>query len=86
MQKVITAKNRELPVTWLGYSTIDGSLRFGTTETDMTKLFEIFNTPEETKTITHINDEASRTYEGFTTFKRIEKMGDGTVVIGLMPG
>ena len=35
MLKLKTAKNYELPITWIGISDFDGSLRFETTETNM---------------------------------------------------
>lgn len=81
-----TAKDYEIPITWIGISDFDGSLRFETTETDMADLFMIFTDPEHTITITRIFDEESRNFEGFTVFKGIEKMSNGNTVIRLMKG
>ena len=81
-----TAKNYEIPITWIGVSDFDGSLRFETTETDMAELFEVFNDPEHTIELIRVFDEVGRAYEGFTSFKGIERMGNGNTVIRLMPG
>ena len=35
MLKLLTALGTELPITWIGISELDGSLRFETTETNM---------------------------------------------------
>ena len=81
-----TAKKYELPITWIGISDFDGTLRFETTETNMAELFMIFNDPEHTVELTRIFDETGRAYEGFTAFKGIEKMGNGNIVVRLMKG
>ena len=86
MLKLRTAKNYELPITWIGISDFDGSLRFETTETDMAKLFGIFNAPEHTKKLTRVFDEVERDFEGYTSFKGIENMANGNTVIRLNPG
>ena len=86
MLKLRTAKNYEIPITWIGISDFDGSLRFETTETDMAKLFGIFNDPEHTICITRVFDEVERDFEGYTSFKGIEKMANGNTVIRLNPG
>ena len=86
MLKLRTAKNYELPITWIGISDFDGSLRFETTETNMAELFMIFNDPEHTICITRIFDEVERDFEGYTSFKGIEKMANGNTVIRLNPG
>ena len=49
---LVTAQGTELPITWIGISELDGSLRFETTETNMATLFSIFSDPEHTKTLT----------------------------------
>ena len=86
MLKLRTAKNYELPITWIGISDFDGSLRFETTETNMEELFRIFNDPEHTICITRVFDEVERDFEGYTSFKGIEKMGNGNTVIRLNTG
>ena len=48
MLKLRTAKNTEIPITWIGISDFDGSLRFETSETNLAELFMIFNDPEHT--------------------------------------
>ncbi len=81
-----TAKQYEIPITWIGISDFDGSLRFETTETNMAELFMIFTDPEHTILLTRVFDETGRDYEGFTSFKGIERMGNGNTVVRLMPG
>ena len=70
MLKLRTAKNTEIPITWIGISDFDGSLRFETTEGNMAGVF----------------DEAEKDFEGFTFFKGIERMGNGCTVVRLMKG
>ena len=86
MLKLRTAKNYELPITWIGISDFDGSLRFETTETNMAELFMIFNDPAHAIKVTRIFDEVERDFEGYTSFKGIEKMGNGNTVIRLNTG
>ena len=80
---LVTAQGTELPITWIGISELDGSLRFETTETNMAILFSIFSDPEHTKTLTRVFDEDRRTFEGYTGFKGIERMGTGNIVVRL---
>ena len=82
---LVTAQGTELPITWIGISELDGSLRFETTETNMATLFPIFSDPEHTKTLTRVFDEDRRTFEGYTGFKGIEKMMSGNIVVRLLP-
>ena len=86
MLKLRTAKNTEIPITWIGISDFDGSLRFETTETNLAELFMIFNDPEHTICLTRVFDEAEKDFEGFTFFKGIERMGNGCPVVRLMKG
>ena len=83
MLKLLTALGTELPITWIGISELDGSLRFETTETNMAILFSIFSDPEHTRTLTRVFDEDRRTFEGYTGFKGIERMGTGNIVVRL---
>ena len=84
MLKLRTAKNVEIPITWIGISDFDGSLRFETSETNLAELFMIFNDPEHTICLTRVFDEAEKDFEGFTFFKGIERMGNGCTVVRLM--
>ena len=84
MLRLKTAKNVEIPINWIGISDFDGSLRFETTEADMAELFRIFNDPEHTTCLTRVFDEAEKSFEGFTCFKGIERMGNGCTVVRLM--
>ena len=84
MLKLKTAKGTEVPINWIGISDFDGSLRFETTETNLAELFMIFNDPEHTICLTRVFDEAEKDFEGFTSFKGIERMGNGCTVMRLM--
>ena len=86
MLKLKTAKNVEIPITWIGISDFDGSLRFETSETNLAELFRIFNDPQHTNCLTRVFDEAEKDFEGFTFFKGIERMGNGCTVVRLMKG
>ena len=79
-----TAKDVIIPITWIGISDFDGSLRFETTEANMAELFRIFNDPEQTICLTRVFDEAEKEFEGFTSFKGIERMSNGCTVVRLM--
>ena len=82
---LVTAQGTELPITWIGISELDGSLRFETTETNMATLFSIFSDPEHTRILTRVFDEDRRIFEGYTGFKGIEKMMSGNIVVRLLP-
>ena len=84
MLTIETAQGTSFSITWIGISELDGSLRFETTEPDMATLFSIFSDPEHTRTLTRVFDEDKKTFEGYTTFKGIERMGTGNIVIRLI--
>ena len=86
MMTLRTKKDYEIQIIWIGISDFDGSLRFETTEQNLAELFMIFSDQEHTMKLTRIFDETGRDFEGFTAFKGIEKMGNGNIVIRLMPG
>ena len=85
MLEVKTATGKTFPVSWIGISDFDGSLRFETPETDLAMLFSVFSDPEHTAVLTRIFDEDEKTFSGFTAFKGLERMGTGTTVIRLLP-
>ena len=84
MLTLLTAQGTSIPITWIGISELDGSLRFETSEPDMATLFSIFSDPEHTRTLTRVFDEDKKTFEGYTTFKGIERMSTGNIVIRLL--
>ncbi len=86
MLQLRTAQNYIIPVSWIGVSDFDGSLRFETPETDLAALFSVFSDPKHTSLLTRVFDEDEKTFSGFTAFKGLERMGTGTTVIRLMPG
>ena len=83
MVTIETAQGTSLPINWIGISDLDGSLRFETSEPDIATLFSIFSDPEHTRTLTRVFDEDRKTFEGFTGFKGIERMGTGNIVVRL---
>ena len=85
MLSLRTAQGFTLPITWIGVSDFDGSLRVETPETDLAMLFSVFNDPNHTSALTRIFDEDEKTFSGFTAFKGLEKMAGGTTVIRLLP-
>lgn len=84
MLTIETAQGTAFPITWIGISDLDGSLRFEAIESDLSLLFGIFSDPEHTRTLTRVFDEDRRVYEGFTTLKGIERMAAGNVVVRLL--
>ena len=84
MIKMITAQGTEFEISWAGVSDIDGTLRFEVIGADMPTLFSIFTDREHTKTLTRVFDEDRKTFEGFTGFKGIERMGTGNIVVRLL--
>lgn len=83
MLTIETAQGTSLPINWIGISELDGSLRFETSEPNMATLFSVFSDPEHTRTLTRVFDEDRKTFEGFTGFKGIERMGTGNIVVRL---
>ena len=98
MLTLLTAQGTSIPITWIGISELDGSLRFevdvsasdedlnSTLHSSLSTLFSIFSDPEHTRTLTRVFDEDRKTFEGFTGFKGIERMGTGNIVIRLIKG
>ncbi len=84
MLTIETAQGTSFPITWIGISELDGSLRFETNETNMSTLFALFSDPEHTRILTRVFDEDKKTFEGYTSFKGIERMGSGNIVIRLL--
>ena len=81
-----TATGAELPLNWIGVSDFDGSLRFEIPGGNMNRLFPLFNDPSETGVLTRVFDENEREFRGFTSFKGLELMASGNVVVRLLPG
>ena len=95
MLTIETAQGTSFPITWIGISELDGSLRFEvdtsgsaedpdcTLHSALSTLFAVFSDPEHTCTLTRVFDEDRKTFEGFTGFKGIERMGTGNIVVRL---
>ena len=86
MLSLETALGTVLPLSWIGISDFDGSLRFEVLSDDMNTLYRIFTDPEQTKALTRVFDGDEKTFEGYTAFKGIERMGTGNIVVRLMKG
>ena len=87
MIKLRTASGAEFPISWIGVSDFDGSLRFEVLAEagDLPNLFAVFSDPAQTATLTRVYDEDEKTYTGFTRFKGLEQMASGNVVVRLLP-
>ena len=86
MIKLRTASGAEFPISWIGVSDFDGSLRFEVlAPADLPTLFTVFSDPAQTATLTRVYDEDEKTYTGFTRFKGLEQMASGNVVVRLLP-
>lgn len=83
MQKIITATGKELTVNWCGVSTIDFTLRFGTSDWSMAELFQVFTNQEETSTLIHMFDSYETKYEDYTVFRGVDLKPDGEIVVAL---
>ena len=83
MLTIETAQRTSLPINRTGISDLDGSLRFETSEPDIATLFSIFSDPEHIRTLTRVFDEDRKSFEGFTSFKGIKRMGTGNIVVRL---
>ena len=96
MLTLLTAQGTSIPITWIGISELDGSLRFevavsasdedpnSTFHSSLSTLFSIFSDAEHTRTLTRVFDEDRKTFEGFIGFKGIERMGTGNIVVRLL--
>lgn len=83
MLEVKTATGKTFPVSWIGISDFDGSLRFEVTEGTLAELFAVFSDPEETVCLTRVFDEDRKDFLGFTKMKGVELMATGDVVVRL---
>ena len=86
MIKLRTSNNTEFPISWIGISDFDGSLRFEVLSDDLQTLYKTFTNTEFTKTLTRVFDGDEKTFEGYTVFKGIERMAEHAIVIRLMRG
>ena len=75
----------KIPVTWIGISEFDNSLRFEVPTGcgyGIKYLFSIFSNSDDPdlQTITRVCCDTERTFSGWTIFKGIEEMDNGIVV------
>ena len=84
MLEVKTAAGKTFPVSWIGISDFDGSLRFEVQGGDLAELFAVFSDPEETVCLTRVFDEDRKDFLGFTKMKGVELMATGNVVVRLI--
>ena len=82
---LLTAEAVEIPLLWIGVSDIDGSLRFETTETNISWLVSIFTAEKHTVCLTRFFGTDAKDFYGFTQLKGIERMKGGTTVVRLLP-
>ena len=83
MAKLITAKNKEFDVSWLGVSTVDGALRFEVTGSDVDTIHSTFRDPEQTAILTEVKGTTEKEYAGYTDYRGFDKKYDGSIVVAL---
>lgn len=78
------ADGTEMEIAWIGVSELDGSLRFEVINGDMLTLVSLFYNPQNTAILTRVFDGSELTFEGFTSFKGVDKkFGNGNIVVAL---
>lgn len=85
MKILQTATGREFDILWDGVSTIDGALRFAVVNADLDTIHNTFKLPEETETLTRIEDGIESVYTGYTAYRGFDRKVDGEVVVALDP-
>ena len=83
MINLITADGKTFEIEWIGVSTLDGALRFGVKNADITRLLAIFTKPENCTVLTRLFDGEEKTFEGYTVFRGITIDYDGTIIVAL---
>lgn len=78
-----TANDEQVPIEWIGPSSIDGVLRFGTRSVDVQTLFSIFTKPENCIVLKRIFDENEQIFEGYTVFRGVSVNYDGMAIVAL---
>lgn len=78
-----TYKGEEFEIEWIGVATLDGALRFGIKNADITKLLATFTKPENCTVLTRSFDGEDKTFEGYTVFRGITIDYDGTTIVAL---
>ena len=79
---IITALGKEYEASWCGVSPYDSALRFYLKTTDIADVFSTFTNPENTETITFVQDDMGneKTYENYTVFKGVNVSEEGIAV------
>ena len=83
MLTIETAQGTSIPITWIGISELDGSLRFEVAVSASADAPNSTFHSSHTRTLTRVFDEDKKTFEGYTTFKGIERMATGNIIIRL---
>lgn len=84
MQRIVTATGKAFNVEWCGPSTIDGALRFAITGANMANVITTFTNKAELGTVTHIFDDHSTVFYGYSVFKGVDLRPDNTIIVALM--
>lgn len=83
MITLIIPNGEEFEIEWIGVATLDGALRFGIKNADITKLLATFTKPENCTVLTRSFDGEDKTFEGYTVFRGITIDYDGTTIVAL---
>ena len=80
--EIRTASGKTYPVLWADVSTIDSRLRFELTEQlPLTDAAALFEDPEETKTLTRVEDGEEKVFRGFVVLESVDtRERDGTMI------
>lgn len=81
--KIITATGKEYEIAWLGFASIDNALRFNLIGESLNNVVQIFTKPSETSTLVYNMDGVLETYSGFTVFRSIDVLANGSITVAL---
>lgn len=84
MRILKTATGKEFSIEWDGVSFIDLTLRFLITDSNMDDVLATFTKPEETKTLTRIEDGIESVYEGFVKFRGVDLRPNNAILVSLV--
>ena len=84
-----TEMSFKIPVSWIGVSDFDNSLRFEVPAGcgyGIHYLFSVFSNENDPdlQTITRVAYDTEKAFNGWTVFKGIEKMNNGGIVVRMM--
>lgn len=85
INKIILKSGMEIDVNWAGVSTIDGYIRFGIPNMDMTEALITFSNKENTAKITYNAAGNITEWEHYTRLAGLNQLLEGETIITLAP-